>query len=325
MSDGLDDIRDTIRSRAAELGLKPAAVSRMATGKPDMFRKFVEEGAAPRADRLRLLCRALGLEFYVGQPRTEARLAFDVREQPLQGASQGPVESTDASIRPITTNAQRERAARRLRAVERSDALKDDGNSRAEADSVAAREAGVSASAVAGWRKRVRGLQPAARMEALFDASRSGRPSREWTTPGAEDLWQAWRTDMLCAAPPNTHAVYGRLKGVARAQGLNIPPYKAFIRRWKRELGDRHDASDQDHGSRVEDAWVGENGMASPPLDADRLGRASAAVEAILATAEITLDHDEKTRLVFAIYQLFDNQSDDAHAADAVRSIQQVA
>lgn len=69
MGDELDPIRKIIEARVRDLGLNPTEASRRATGQPDIYRKFVENGARLRADRLASLCKTLGLEFYVGPPR----------------------------------------------------------------------------------------------------------------------------------------------------------------------------------------------------------------------------------------------------------------
>ncbi len=71
----------------------------------------------------------------------------------------------------------RDRARARLAAVRRSDDLHAAGMPRAKADGIAASEAGVSASAAASWRRRVRGLPEGGRVVALLDGERTGRPS----------------------------------------------------------------------------------------------------------------------------------------------------
>lgn len=263
MSDGLDDIRDTIRDRVKELGLKPAAVSRMATGKPDMYRKFVEEGTAPRADRLRLLCRAIGLEFYIGPPRTgmvdhqsivlatgkavettEAKTEPKISAQASRSAGENSTEIDAVAAWVGATNAQRAQAVRRLHAVALSNELTAVGFLRAEADATAASEAGVSVGAVAGWRRRVRDSPPSARLAVLLDDPRSGRPPKEWVGLGAKELWQEWCASMLCEVPPEPYVVYRRLKGIALEKGWKIPSYKLFVRRSKREHGEHTHGDD---------------------------------------------------------------------------------
>ena len=76
----MDDIRQIVRDRLDEEGLAPATVSRAATGKPDLIRKFLKEHTTPRADRLRALCRALDLEFYVGPKRPTITSELDEKK-----------------------------------------------------------------------------------------------------------------------------------------------------------------------------------------------------------------------------------------------------
>ena len=134
------------------------------------------------------------------------------------------------------TGASRARALKRLRAVERSDALRADGLLRAEADATAAEEAGVSASAVGSWRKRVKGLSGGRRVEALLDAPKCGRPRNNWGGKGADALWRLWCTDWLREEAPDAAAVHRRIAAVATAKGWNMPGLDAFRRRVEHEL-----------------------------------------------------------------------------------------
>ena len=134
------------------------------------------------------------------------------------------------------TDAQRKRALGRLRAVARSGELAAAGLSRADADTAAGAEAGVSTRAVANWRKRVQGMKSGERLAALLDAPGRGRLRREWGDDGADTLWRMWRTDWLREEAPDAAAVYRRIAGVAEARGWVCPPKEAFIRRVKREI-----------------------------------------------------------------------------------------
>ncbi len=134
------------------------------------------------------------------------------------------------------TDSQRARALERLAAVERSDACVAAGLSRAEADAIAAAEAGVSASALTGWRRRLRGIASEARAAALLDAPREGRPRRDWSGPGAEALWAHFLTDYLRPERPEATASWGRAGRIAKHHGWAVPPYKAFLRRLDREI-----------------------------------------------------------------------------------------
>ncbi len=134
------------------------------------------------------------------------------------------------------TQAQRERALRRLLVVERSDALVSSGASRADADTAAAVETGASISAVRGWRKRTQGLPEGERLAALLDLPGRGRPRREWSGEGAEALWAIWQTDWLREEAPDAAAVHRRIAGVAEARGGECPPIQAFLRWTRREV-----------------------------------------------------------------------------------------
>jgi len=69
MNDGLDQIRETIRTALKAKGIDDANASKLATGRPDLVRKLFN-GSRPRSDQLKALCESLDLEFYVGPPRT---------------------------------------------------------------------------------------------------------------------------------------------------------------------------------------------------------------------------------------------------------------
>ena len=135
-----------------------------------------------------------------------------------------------------TTDADRERAGQRLRAVERSDALAAAGRKRAEADAEAGRELGFSASAVSLWRRRARGLGPQSRLEALLHAPGRGRAPGKWDDVGAEQLWRGWCTDYLREEAPPAAKVHRRLARIAAANGWALPTVKAFLRRTAREV-----------------------------------------------------------------------------------------
>ncbi len=137
------------------------------------------------------------------------------------------------------TDAQRERAVKRLRAVERSEALAAEGIMRAEADGIAALECGASKSAVATWRRRARGAGRGDRLRTLLDAPGRGRPRAEWTGTAAETLWTLWRTDWLREEAPDAAAAHRRVEAVAQARGWECPPLQAFTRRVRREVSRR--------------------------------------------------------------------------------------
>ena len=92
----------------------------------------------------------------------------------------------------VASEARRETARRRLAAVTRSEALHAAGASWAEADRAAGTEAGVSAPAVAGWRRRVAGLPRGARVAALLDRDGRGRRAMLDTNPEMAEPWRRW-------------------------------------------------------------------------------------------------------------------------------------
>ena len=137
----------------------------------------------------------------VAAPDTVAALPVHGPCRAAATAMHGPINDAGTPAAPPAwdraTDAQRSRARRRLDAVDRSDALRAAGVSRAEADAAAALEAGASASAVASWRKRVHRIAPGARVAALLDGERPGRPRAQWREAGAQELWRLWCSDWL--------------------------------------------------------------------------------------------------------------------------------
>lgn len=80
-----DDLYDLIEQRRLELGFTQAEVSQRAFGKPDTSTmQNLRRGNYPRVDRLKKICDALGLEFYVG-----ARRGFEEAEPPAWDDGQG--------------------------------------------------------------------------------------------------------------------------------------------------------------------------------------------------------------------------------------------
>lgn len=96
----------------------------------------------------------------------------------LQGPDIAPETPDFASAWGRASEAERDQARARLATVRRAEKLVAIGFSRLEADRAAASEAGVSAASVGAWRRKVRDLPEGARVPALLDAPRSGRPSR---------------------------------------------------------------------------------------------------------------------------------------------------
>ena len=67
-----DEISGVIKARLKETGLSAASVSRRAIGQKDAIKRILK-GHKPSAERLGLICRALGLEFYIGPHRGLSR------------------------------------------------------------------------------------------------------------------------------------------------------------------------------------------------------------------------------------------------------------
>ena len=76
------------------------------------------------------------------------------------------------------SDAERERARARLGAVRHAEELIAAGRTCRKADAAAAAEAGVAAPAVGRWRRKARRLPQGARVAALLDAKRTGRPPK---------------------------------------------------------------------------------------------------------------------------------------------------
>ena len=129
-------------------------------------------------------------------------------------------------------DADRTRARARLAAVRRSEDLHAAGVRRADADAAAASEAGVSVSAVASWRRRVRGLPEGGRVAALLDSARPGRPS-------AIDGDAAWRGTLAALAlhhGPHLTAEHARRVLVARhGRAPHVRTVRAWLARWRAE------------------------------------------------------------------------------------------
>ena len=71
------DLLDLIDEVLAERGWSARQASIEATGSPTLIRNM-RRGRTPSVDRLRALCEVLGLEFYVGRPRSVPGAQFDL-------------------------------------------------------------------------------------------------------------------------------------------------------------------------------------------------------------------------------------------------------
>ncbi len=66
------ELLNLIERRIDEKGLPSAEISRQAVGNPYLIYNFRKKGFDPKFETLKGLCRALGLEFYIGPPRAPA-------------------------------------------------------------------------------------------------------------------------------------------------------------------------------------------------------------------------------------------------------------
>ena len=190
----------------------------------------------------------------VARPGTAAPGPCDTDAAPVHGPNkadaapvQTPCTPPEASPEPVqdpvapgpwerASDTERDRALFRLSVVARSDALVASGMARGPADARAGKEAGVSASSVSGWRRRLRGVAAGARAAALLDGGRTGRPGRDWSDPGLDALWGHFVTDYLRLERPDATACWRRVRHIALSRGLDMPPLEAFLRRLRKEV-----------------------------------------------------------------------------------------
>ncbi len=135
----------------------------------------------------------------------------------------------------LATEAGRDRAAMRLRAVMRAQELLCEGHSRLQAETIAAEEHGVSRGSVMRWMKRT-GAAPVVDAASLLEAARRGRPRVAWDTPGAQEAWRIWRADYLRLEGPGSAACWRRVKTIARRRGWSVPCERLFRLRLYREV-----------------------------------------------------------------------------------------
>ncbi|MBN7785174.1 hypothetical protein JYP51_09605 [Ponticoccus gilvus] len=71
-----------VEERRAELGLSMAALSQQAFGNGKLTAvQDLKRGASPSLDRISKLCKALGLEFYIGPPREDSSPSKQVSQE----------------------------------------------------------------------------------------------------------------------------------------------------------------------------------------------------------------------------------------------------
>ena len=106
-----------------------------------------------------------------------ASAVYDPQARAFYDAETGALLADEAAWERASED-QRDKARNRLAAVRRAEDLIALGIPRREADAAAAKEAGIASGVLGRWRRKVRGLPRGARVAALLDARRPGRPSK---------------------------------------------------------------------------------------------------------------------------------------------------
>ena len=105
-----------------------------------------------------------------------ASAVYDPQARAFYDAETGALLADEAAWERASED-QRDKARARLAAVRRAEGLIALGIPRCDADAAAAKEAGIASGVLGRWRRKVRGLPRGARVAALLDARRPGRPS----------------------------------------------------------------------------------------------------------------------------------------------------
>ena len=220
------------------------------------------------------------------------------------------------------TKAQREQAMERLAAVERSNALADEGRPRAEADAIAGKEAGVSASAVGAWRARIQGIaSPEARKEALLDRPRTGRPT---------SLDASMQKTLEDLAMRRGRHLTGEDARQALIEHHGKAPNVSTIRRWLKRRQDDYKDSTPDPGRSLPpgvEALGGLSQAEAPSVgdQTDLMDRVVDLAETAFRHSGIELGHEDYERLVAAIRELFNEMGGEEPEEGAARAADRVA
>lgn len=97
MARGLPGYLEAILDAAHKSGRSEREISRIATGQPTAL-ATIKNGRMPSTERTRLICEALGLEFYVGPPRNEAESIMRVIASALGLPADATVEEVLKAI-----------------------------------------------------------------------------------------------------------------------------------------------------------------------------------------------------------------------------------
>ena len=291
-------------------------LERAAQGINEARARWREERAQ---DALRNLVAKL-LEEIVALRQDLGALVGRASQQPPQDA--GAEEVADAGAWASATEAERQQATQRLAAIERSNALANEGKPRAEADAIAGKEAGVSASAVGAWRRRIKDIaSPVARKEALLDRPRTGRPA------SLDASMQKTLEELATHRGRHLSAEDARQALIERhGRAPTVSTIRRWLKRWQGEYGDGRLEPGQPLPSGVETL---EN---RDQAEAPSVGDNTDLIDRILDLAETahrpfwrSLSDEEHERLVADIRELILQMDDEEPEESADRAADRVA
>ena len=243
----------------------------------------------------------------------------ELLEQVRRDASAG--DSSEDSAWNAATEGQREQAAKRLAAVERSNALAREGTPRLDADRAAAAEAGVTPGAVGDWRRKVKDLPEDEHRVALLGRKRTGRPSA-FDGPMEETL-----KEIFLQNP--SHLTGEHVRNILIERHGKAPALSTVQHRLKRERDEfaRRPTLPAEQLPADVAALPGREPVTAAHAAADHEGLrpAIAAAETILDALGLALSPDEKARLVITIRNVLYKERGDAGAENATGSSHGVA
>ena len=249
-----------------------------------------------------------------------AALVGRAGQQPVQDT--GAEEIAEAGAWSFAMEAEREQATQRLAAIERSNALASEGKPRAEADAIAGKEAGASASAVGTWRGRIKGIaSPAAQKEALLDRPRTGRPS------SLDASMQRTLEDLAALRGRHLTAEDARQALIERH---GRAPTVSTIRRWLKRRRDEYGDGRREPGQPLPSGVEALGGLdQTEALSANNhneiYDRIIDLVETAIGPFLRNLSDEEEQRLHAAIRELLDQMDDVEPEEGSARATDKVA
>ena len=157
------------------------------------------------------------------------RAVYDPQARAYYDAETGALLADEAAWERAGED-QRDKARARLAAVRRAEDLIARGMQRCEADATAAKEAGIASGVLGRWRRKVRGLPKGARVAALLDARRPGRPSL------IDAEMQETLEALLFGLGDHLTAVHAHRTLLTRhGRAPKVQTVRAWLRRWRRE------------------------------------------------------------------------------------------